>query len=159
MKKIIKTGRLTVLFLVSILVSAALNASDSGFIRVDDLVKDGFTKLAGNQIAELMNKHIIEVIDIETDAVTVSKRHAGEAGMERTFEQSKPENASAMFNPKLLARAPALEGRLERKVAVDALVVTDGVRTYHYSIYKKQDKLFAVRDIDHGYVFYKVTVK
>ena len=42
---------------------------------------------------------------------------------------------------------------------MDALVATDGVRTYHYSLYKKQDELFAVRDIDYGYVFYKVTVK
>ena len=159
MKAILRIGRLTVLCLVSALASANLSADDSGFTKVEDLVKDGFEKLAGHQIATLMDKHVIEVVDIETDAVTVSKRGAGEAGMERKFEKTKPENASAMFNPRLLARAPALEGKLERKVAVDALVVTDGVRTYRYSIYKKQDELFAVRDIDHGYVFYKVTVK
>ncbi|VAW51089.1 hypothetical protein MNBD_GAMMA05-966 [hydrothermal vent metagenome] len=64
-----------------------------------------------------------------------------------------------MLNPRLLARAPPLEGKLEQKVAVDALVVTDGLRTYRYSIYKKQNELYAVRDIDNGDVFYRVIVK
>jgi len=159
MKKILRTCRLTVLCLVFALASANLSAGDSGFVTVEDLVKGGFEKLPGHQIAVLMDKHVIEVVDIETDAVTVSKRDADEMGMERKFKKTKPENASAMLSPRLLARAPALEGKLERKVVVDALIVTDGVRTYRYSIYKKQDKLFAVRDIDHGYVFYKVTVK
>ena len=159
MKAIDKVLNPIVLFLVLVSFATASNAAEEDFVTVDDLVKEGYTKLAGFQISELMKKHEIQVVDIETNAVTVSRRDTDEVAMERKFEKSKPDSASSMLDPRLLARAPPLEGKLERKVAVDALVVTDGVRTYRYSLYKKQDELYAVRDIDSGFVFYKVTVK
>ena len=159
MKAMVRMFQQTVLCLICVSIATVASAADNDFVTVDDLVKDGYIKLSGIQISELMSKHEIQVVDIETDAVTISRRDTGEVAMERKFERSKPNNAVSMMDPRLLARAPPLEGKLERKVAVDALVVTDGVRTYRYSIYKKQNNLFAVRDIDSGFVFFKVTVK
>ena len=59
----------------------------------------------------------------------------------------------------LMARAPALQGKIERKVVGDELVSSDGVRTYHYSVYEKQGRMFAVRDIDNGNVFFEIKLQ
>ena len=50
-------------------------------------------------------------------------------------------------------------GCIERRVEGDALVATDGIRSYRYSVYDKQGHMYAVRDIDAGYVYFEVKVK
>ena len=130
------------------------------FLTVEKIIEDGYSKLNGLQIIELMDKHVIEVVDIETNAVAVSQLEPDsgkpESGMERTFDETKKNKASAFLDTRLLARAPPLEGKIERRVEGDALVATDGVRTYRYSVYEKHGHMYAVRDIDAGYVYFEV---
>ena len=133
------------------------------FLTVEKLIEDGYSKLSGLQIIELMDKHVIQVVDIETEAVAVSQRKSddakSESGMERTFDETKKDKTSAFLDTRLLARAPPLDGKIERSVEGDALVATDGIRTYRYRIYDKQGHMYAVRDIDAGYVYFEVRVK
>ena len=133
------------------------------FLTVEKIIEDGYSKLSGLQLTELMDKHVIEVVDIETDAVAVSQLKSdstvSESGMERKFDEAKKDKASAFLDTRLLARAPPLDGKIERRVEGDALVATDGIRTYSYRVYEKQGHMYAVRDIDAGYVYYEVMVK
>ena len=133
------------------------------FLTVDKIIEGGYRKLSGLQLIELMDKHVIEVVDIETEAVAVSKLESSggkpESGMDREFDETKKDKASAFLDTRLLARAPPLEGKIERRVEGDALVATDGIRTYRYSVYDKQGHMYAVRDIDAGYVYFEVKVK
>ena len=132
-------------------------------LTVEKIIEDGYSKLTGLQIIELMDKHVIEVVDIETEATSVSQLKSdsskSESGMERKFDETKKDKASAFLDTRLLARAPPLDGKIERRVDGDALIATDGVRTYRYRVYEKQGHMYAVRDIDAGYVYFEVKVK
>lgn len=153
--------RLLNLFKVLFIAAVSLNvyAEEKKFLTVEKLVQDGFVLLSGLQVIDIMNNNTIKVTDIETDAVNVSKNNTLNDAIDRGFVEAKGDKASAMFDTRLLARAPALEGDIHRRVVGDELVATDGVRTYRYRLYKKQEKIYAVRDVDYGNVFYEVKVK
>ena len=42
-------------------------------LTVEKIIEDGYSKLTGLQIIELMDKHVIEVVDIETEATSLSQ--------------------------------------------------------------------------------------
>jgi hypothetical protein len=147
------------LVLITLFFSINTYADEKQFLTVDELVENGYVRLTGQQIIEVMNNNKIKVVDIETDAVTISSQNKPGVGMERKFEETKSDKASYFLDSRLMARAPALEGKIERKVVGDELVATDGVRTYHYSVYGKQGRMFAVRDIDHGNVFFEIELR
>ena len=151
----------TLLAFLSLFVNAQadVQVGEKHFLTVDELIIHNYTKLTGQQILDLMSRHSIKVIDIETDAVALSTRKKSEAGMEREFEGVKDNKALYFLDARLLARAPALEGQIDRKVVGNELVATDGIRTYRYTVYKKQNRMFAVRDIDNGNVYYELEVK
>ena len=135
------------------------HADEKTFLTVEELVDNGYSLLSGQQILEIMTNHTIKVVDIETNAVSISKNDESNTDMGRKFVETKSDKASYFLDPRLMARAPPLEGKIERKVAGDELIATDGVRTYHYRLYKKQERIFAARDIDNGNVFLEVEVK
>ncbi len=141
--------------LIAIL-SINAQADSSKFLTVDELVDRGYKVVSGLQIHEMMANHTIRVIDIETDAEIVSNKKSSEEAMDRKFVEKKSDKASLLLDTRLMARAPALEGEIERKVVGDQLVSTDGLRTYRYRLYEKEGRIFAVRDIDHGNVFFEV---
>ena len=139
--------------------SINIHADEKQFLTVNELVENGYTKLTGQQIIEVMNNNKIKVVDIETEAISISKHDKSDVAMDREFKETKKDKASFLLDSRLMARAPALEGKIERKVVGDELVSTDGVRTYHYSVYEKQGRMFAVRDIDHGNVFFEIELQ
>jgi len=152
-----KTKSFIVLLLLFL--SLEICADEKQFLSLDDLVGHGYVQLSGQKILEIMNNKQIKVIDIETDAVTISKHEKFEEGMDREFKATKGDKASFFLDSRLMARAPPLEGKIERKVVGDELVSTDGVRTYHYRVYEKEGRMFAVRDIDSGNVFFEVMLE
>ncbi len=147
------------LFIVFSFLFNSVSAGEKHFLTVDELTNNDFVRLTGSQLSALMEKHVIEVVDIETDAVSISQRGKTEAGMERKFKEVKSDKSLYFLDSRLLARAPALQGKIDRKIVGDELIASDGIRTYHYSVYEKQGQLFAVRDIDHGNVYYRVNFK
>lgn len=147
------------LVLMVLFFSLTVNADEKQFLTVDELVANGYTRLSGQQIIEIMNNNQIKVVDIETEAVSISEHEKSDAAMDREFKETRSDKASYFLDSRLMARAPALEGKIERKVVGDELVSTDGVRTYHYSVYGKQGRMFAVRDIDHGNVFFEIKLQ
>ena len=134
-------------------------ADEAGFLTVDEIVADGYELMSGLQILDLMNNYKIKVVDIETGAVSVSKNDNLNDAIDRKFTDKKGDKPSSMLDPRLMARAPPLDGKIERRVVGDELISTNGVRTYHFRLYKKQEKIYAVRDIDYGNVFLEVKVK
>ncbi len=152
-----KLNVFSVLFIA--LFSSNVFADEVHFLTVKEIVEDGYVQLSGLQIVEIMNKHIIKVVDIETDSVITSKNDSLNNTIDRKFVDEQKDKSSVILDPRLMARAPPLDGKLERRVVGDELVVTDGIRTYHYSLYRKQERIFAVRDIDHGNVFLEVKYK
>jgi len=141
-----------------VLFSVASHAVEKEFLTVDELVKHGYARLSGQKIIEIMNNYEIMVVDIETDAVSISKND-DKTGMEREFKETKSDKTAFFLDSRLIARAPPLQGKIERKVVADELVASDGVRTYNYTIYEKAGRMFAVRDIDAGKVFFEVQLK
>ena len=149
------------IFLLSAVTFNCVNAEERPFLTVDDIVKDGYVQLTGLQLIELLKQHKVEVRDIETDAVSHSMRaetdaESAESRKSKTVKSAKP---GYFLDPRLLARAPPLEGEPEFKVSEDVMIATDGVRTYRYRFFEKQDKMYGVRDIDHGNVFFEIVVK
>ena len=161
--KILRVEHMNILNVCRILLlsifAVSANADERHFLTVDELVENNYVLLSGQQILEIMNQHSIKVVNIETEAVTVSMNDSNSANIDREFVEKKSGKASSFLDPRLMARAPRLEGKVERKVVGDELIATDGVRTYHYRLYKKQDKIYAVRDIDNGNVFLEVKIK
>lgn len=147
------------LVILMLFFSINIHADEKQFLTVNELVENGYTRLTGQQIIEVMNNNKIKVVDIETEAISISKHDESDVAMDREFKEAKKDKASFFLDSRLMARAPALEGKIERKVVGDELVSTDGVRTYHYSVYEKQGRMFAVRDIDHGNVFFEIELQ
>lgn len=137
------------------------NAEEVDFLTVDELIESGYVQLTGLQLIELLKQHKIEVRDIATDAVSHSMRSETDVKSteSRKSEAVKSAKPGYFLDSRLLARAPPLEGEPEFKVSADEMIATDGVRTYHYRFFEKQGKLYGVRDIDHGNVFYQIIVK
>ncbi len=144
--------------LLTLLFSHA-SAEEKRFLTVDDLIESDYILLTGQQLLEILSDRTIVVIDIETDAVTISDKSNSNEAMDRKFVETKSDKTSALLDARLMARAPPLKGKIERKIVGDELVSTDGIRTYHYKLYKKQGRIFATRDIDHGDVFFEVKLK
>jgi len=147
------------IFLLTVFISINTYAEDKVFLTVQELIDNGYVQLSGQKIIEIMNNNKIKVVDIETEAVSISKHDASDVAMDREFKETKSDKTSYFLDSRLMARAPALEGKIERKVVGDELVSTDGIRTYSYRLYEKQGRMFAVRDIDHGNVFFEVELK
>ncbi len=145
--------------LLMIVLSNNAYTDEAGFLTVDEIVADGYELMSGLQILDLMNNYKIKVVDIETGAVSISENDNLNDAIDRKFIDKKGDKPSSILDPRLMARAPMLEGKIERRVVGDELISTDGVRTYHFRLYKKQEKIYAVRDIDHGNVFLEVEVK
>lgn len=145
--------------LLMIVFSNNAYTEEATFLTVDEIIADGYQLLSGLQILDIMNNHTIKVVDIETGAVSISKNDNLNDAIDRKFTDKKADKLSSMLDPRLMARAPPLDGKIERRVVGDELVSTNGVRTYHFRLYKKQEKIYAVRDIDHGDVFFEVMVK
>jgi hypothetical protein len=141
------------------LLSVNVYADEKPFLTVDELLNNDYVLMSGEQVLKLINAKSLKVVDIETEAVISSRINKSEDGIERSFGEAKDEKASYFLDPRLMARAPALDGKIERKVVGDELISTNGVRTYHYRLYEKQGKIFAVRDIDNGNVFFEIKVK
>ncbi len=134
-------------------------ADEAGFLTVDEIVADGYELMSGLQILDLMNNYKIKVVDMGPGAVSVSKNDNLNDAIDRKFTDKKGDKPSSMLDPRLMARAPPLDRKIERRVVGDELISTNGVRTYHFRLYKKQEKIYAVRDIDYGNVFLEVKVK
>jgi hypothetical protein len=49
-----------------------------------------------------------------------------------------------------------LSGQPDYKVVGDELIAEDGIRTYHIKLYRKNERIFIARDIDHDNVFYEI---
>jgi hypothetical protein len=145
--------------LLAVFISVNTYAEEKAFLTVQELIDNGYVQLSGQKIIEIMNNNKIKVVDIETEAVSISRYEASDVAMDREFKETKSDKTSYFLDSRLMARAPALEGKIERKVVGDELVSTDGVRTYSYRIYEKQGRMFAVRDIDHSNVFFEVELK
>jgi len=57
------------------------------------------------------------------------------------------------------ARADILKGDVEFSIKNNKVIVTDGIRKFISSIYRKQHMLYAVRDIDHDVVNFQIIPK
>lgn len=145
--------------LLILMFSINSHADEKPFLTVDEIIADGYKLMSGLQILDIMNNHTIKVVDIETGAVSISKNDSLNDSLDRKFIEKKSDKLSTLLDPRLMARAPPLDGKIERRVVGDELIATDGVRTYHYRLYKRHERIFAVRDIDHDNVFFEVKVR
>lgn len=147
--------------LLSVVLSNPVYAEDAPFLTLDKLIDDGYVQLTGLQLIDLLKQHQVEVRDIETEAVSHSTRIETDVDSveSRKSEKVKSGKSDYFLDTRLLARAPPLKGEPELTVSEDTMVATDGVRTYRYRFFEKQGKIYGVRDIDHGNVFYEIIVK
>jgi hypothetical protein len=83
------------------------------------------------------------------------ERHSDNSN-NRKLEQTKSHRAEYILDTDLLARAPSLSGQPDYKVVGDELIAEDGIRIYHIKLYRKNERIFIARDIDHGNVFYEI---
>jgi len=134
-------------------------ADEKQFLTVAALLENGYVQLTGNQLTALLKEHVIEIHDIETDAVYLSTSDNEADKSNSRIEQTKNQAGKKSLDVKLLARAPMLTDDPERKVVGDELISSDGVRTYHIKLYEKQGRIFGSRDIDHGDVFFEIKIK
>ncbi|HEB82979.1 MAG TPA: hypothetical protein ENJ11_08960 [Gammaproteobacteria bacterium] len=165
MKQLLK-NILLLLLIATAPVQADENTDNREFLTVDRLLEAGYHQLSGEQLIALMGSKTLEVKDIETEKVAVSKHKAGEGAssdaMQRDFSEAKgagKDKSLYFLDTRLLARAPPLQGDIRRRVVGDELISSDGTRTYHFRVYEKDGRMFAARDIDHGNVYYEVRVR
>lgn len=144
--------------LLSALLFLSINtyADEKRFLTVDVLLNNGYAQLTGTQLNKLLEQGNIEIHDIETEAVYLSRLDGPDKSNNRKLEQTKSHGTEYILDADLLARAPSLAGQPDYKVVGDELIAEDGVRTYHIRLYQKNERIFITRDIDHGNVFYEI---
>jgi len=64
-----------------------------------------------------------------------------------------------LTNLEYQSRAPLLAGSGKLQIKGDEIVNSDGIRSFSSRLYKKDNVIMGVRDIDNGRVYLKIIIK
>lgn len=155
------TGVINMKFLISflsvLLISTQVLAQNTDIeLTVKGLIANGYHKMSGDEIQkQLLNKKLV-LIDLDAksqyEAILLT---SGKTKKKKTVK----EHPSTLTDAKFQGRAPILKGPVEYSVKGDAIVTTDGIRTHISTLYKKDDDILGIRDVDNGQVNFRITIK
>lgn len=130
--------------------------ADRRGITVDQLIKDGFKQLTGQEICnELLGKTLV-LRDLnsgrEYEGILLE---GGQRMMKETTIEGARQSADALFH----GSGPVLVGEAAYEIKDNAIVSTDGMRTIKSMLYRQGSRIVAARDVDDGVVNYELRIK
>lgn len=124
-------------------------------LNVDDIIKDGYQQMSGDEIRSHMFGKTLVIKDLQAKS-----KYEGELSKTGAtkVKQTQEVSPSMLTNIEYQSRAPLLASD-NISIKGNKIVATDGLRTFSSRIYIKGETMLGVRDIDNGRVYLQITVK
>ncbi|RDH82702.1 MAG: hypothetical protein DIZ80_10505 [endosymbiont of Galathealinum brachiosum] len=125
-------------------------------LTLNKLVENKYHLMTSNEISEILIDKTVILKDLLSEAVyEISINKEGKID-KKIIKEKTPK---MLTNIEYHSRADMLSGSIKFSIGGNKIISTDGVRTYMSSLYKKGNKIFGVRDIDHDIVNFEIISK
>ena len=139
--------------LVNLTVSSVMAESK---LTLTSLEKQHYKEMTSKEISELLLGKTITLKDLLSKAVYEVKINNEGLTKKKVIKEKSPETLTSIeYN----SRAALLTDGLELVVKGNKIITSDGVRTYMSTLYKKQNIIYGVRDIDHDSVNFQIIIE
>lgn len=116
---------------------------------------DGYKIMTGIEISEILLGKTVILKDLLSEAVYEIKINKDGVTEKKIIKAKSPKT---LTNVDYQARADLLTDVLKFSIEGNKIITTDGVRTYISTLYKKGQKIYGVRDVDHESVNFQILI-
>ena len=143
--------------LMTIFITIPVQASENKtHLTVSKLLTDGYIRMSEATI----RKDLIGPTLIIKDLLAGSEYEAiFSADGKSQLKKIKEDKAHTLTYADYQGRAPLLTGFNVFTIKGDTVTTTDGIRSFTSILYKKDNVILGVRDIDNGRVYFQIKVK
>ena len=145
MKKII------LLISINIMIFNTALAENNNILILQKL--QGYKIMTGIEISEILLGKTVILKDLLSEAVYEIKINKNGVTEKKTLKTKSPKT---LTNVDYQARADLLKGALKFTIEGNKVITTDGLRTYVSTLYKKDNNIYGVRDVDHESVNFQI---
>jgi len=145
MKKII------LLISINIMIFNTALAENNNILILQKL--QGYKIMTGIEISEILLGKTVILKDLLSEAVYEIKINKNGVTEKKTLKTKSPKT---LTNVDYQARADLLKGALKFTIEGNKIITTDGLRTYVSTLYKKDNNIYGVRDVDHESVNFQI---
>ena len=147
--------KLIILLFVLVNFSVSNSLAESK-LTLTSLEKQHYKEMTGKEISELLLGKTITLKDLLSKAVYEVKINNEGLTKKKVIKEKSPKTLTSIeYN----SRAALLSDGLEISIKGNKIVTSDGVRTYMSTLYKKQNTIYGVRDIDHDTVNFQIIIE
>jgi hypothetical protein len=146
------------LIIISIL-SLVINVTFAGnneSLTLDYLIKNNYQLMSAAEINKIISGKKVILKDLLSKAVYELKIDKSGMTEKKTISEKSPDSITSV---EYSSRADLLSGDVKLSVKGNNIVITDGIRTYISNLYKKEDNIYVVRDVDNSKVSFKIIIK
>jgi len=138
------------IFLFFMYVNSAI-ADAKAPLTMNDL--NGYHVMTGIEISEILLGKTVILKDLLSEAVYEIKISQNGLTEKKIITAKSPKT---LTNVEYQARADLLSGDVKFSIEGNKIITTDGVRTYISTLYKKDRKIYGVRDVDNESVNFQI---
>ena len=116
---------------------------------------NGYHVMTGIEISEMLLGETVILKDLLSEAVYEIKISQNGLTEKKIITAKSPKT---LTNVEYQARADILSGDVKFSIEGSKIITTDGVRTYISTLYKKDRKIYGVRDVDNESVNFQILI-
>jgi len=147
--------KLIILLFVLVNISVSNSMAESK-LTLTSLEKQHYKEMTGKEISELLLGKTVTLKDLLSKAIYEVKINNEGLTKKKVIKEKSPKTLTSIeYN----SRAALLSDGLEISIKGNKIVTSDGVRTYMSTLYKKQNTIYGVRDIDHNSVNFQIIIE
>jgi hypothetical protein len=132
-----------------------VKAEDNPILTLAELKQQGFVLIQSGEMSEMLLDKTVLIKDLLSKSVYEVKINKDGSTDKKQIKKS---SAKILTSIEYHSRPALLDATTKFSISHDKIISTDGVRTYISSLYKKQDKIYAVRDVDHNRVSFQIII-
>lgn len=142
--------------MVIVIATPVLAIENKTSLTASKLLSDGFKKMSGTAIRKKFIGPTLIIMDLlagsEYEAIFT-------ADGKSELKKIKEDKAQTLTDADYHGRSVLLTGFNTFTINADTVFTTDGVRSYISTLYKKDEMILGVRNIDNGRVYFQVKLK
>lgn len=147
--------KLIIISVLSFLINIAF-AGNNESLTLDYLIKNNYQIMSAAEINEIISGNKVILKDLLSKAVYELKIDGSGTAEKKTISEKSPASITSV---EYSSRADLLSGDVKLSVKGRNIVITDGIRTYISNLYKKEDNIYVIRDVDNSKVSFKIIIK
>ena len=147
--------KLIIIGILSVIVNIA-SAENNKTLSLEYLLNNNYQLMSATEISKIISGKKIILEDLLSKAIYELKIDESGVTEKKIISQKSPDSIT---NVEYSSRADLLSGDVSLTVKGNSIIITDGIRTYISTLYKKADNIYVVRDIDNNKVSFKIIIR